>query len=176
MISCECRAHVTFAVALTAYRRHEALVNDARGIAIDGQGVTTVSESEGVSTIDPHDVGCARILISISCQLERARAFCYTVPSSGGQVWVSDGEPPRQMLGVELTRLDDGDITRKSLVALLSGNAAEVVDVPDVDRLESPVTCMRLIQAQRRYLVAGDEDGVVRIWDDRSAIIALRQS
>jgi hypothetical protein len=33
------------------------------------------------------------------------------------------------------------------------------------DRLDSPVTSMRVIEcAERQYLAAGDEDGVIRIW------------
>ena len=38
----------------------------------------------------------------------------------------------------------------------------------DVDRHESPVSCMRLLKWQQDdLLVAGDEDGVIRIWKSR---------
>jgi hypothetical protein len=33
------------------------------------------------------------------------------------------------------------------------------------DRMAARVTCMTMIKNDPAYLVAGDEDGVVRIWD-----------
>lgn len=66
-----------------------------------------------------------------------------------------------------LTSLGDGDVYRRDLTALFGATAAESANEPEVDRLASPVTCMRLIHAQQPYLVAGDEDGAVRIWNDR---------
>jgi hypothetical protein len=35
------------------------------------------------------------------------------------------------------------------------------------DRLDAPVTCMRTLGSKMRYLVAGDDDGAVRIWDEK---------
>jgi hypothetical protein len=40
-------------------------------------------------------------------------------------------------------------------------------DDVSVDRLDSPVTCMKVIGREKRFLVAGDEDGAVRIWDEK---------
>jgi hypothetical protein len=36
-----------------------------------------------------------------------------------------------------------------------------------MDRLDAPVTCMRVAGSNKRYLVAGDEDGAVRIWNEK---------
>lgn len=41
-------------------------------------------------------------------------------------------------------------------------------DKPSVDRLDAAVTCMKIVRGpeenDKKYLVAGDEDGVIRIW------------
>lgn len=40
-------------------------------------------------------------------------------------------------------------------------------DEVSADRLDAPVTCMTIVGRQVRYLVAGDDDGAIRIWDEK---------
>lgn len=58
-------------------------------------------------------------------------------------------------------------MTRSKLGAYLRGEVVTPNDCPEGDRLESPVTCMRVVRANigPSYLAAGDADGCVRIWD-----------
>lgn len=71
-----------------------------------------------------------------------------------------------------VTRIDEepgcGNVSRRKLGAELRGDPPDTSDQVDCDRLESPVTSMRIIRmgsADAAYLVAGDEDGCVRIWN-----------
>lgn len=49
----------------------------------------------------------------------------------------------------------------------MKGPSSTSNDELAVDRLESLVTCMKIVGREKRFLVAGDEDGAVRIWDDK---------
>lgn len=43
----------------------------------------------------------------------------------------------------------------------------------EADRLDSSVTCMLIVELDKRYLIAGDKDGTVRVWDERYAMNCL---
>ena len=61
--------------------------------------------------------------------------------------------------------LESGNVWRQTLAGVLAGEAA--LDAgPAAHRLESPVTVMKVIQrgSGDDLLVAGDEDGAMRIW------------
>ncbi|KAK8849511.1 hypothetical protein IAR55_004845 [Kwoniella newhampshirensis] len=62
-----------------------------------------------------------------------------------------------------------GNVYARPLCAMLGDDKTAMSDdTPTVDRLDSPVTCMRIVDgpagSRKRFVVAGDEDGVVRIW------------
>ncbi|WVR08230.1 hypothetical protein IAU60_005277 [Kwoniella sp. DSM 27419] len=60
-----------------------------------------------------------------------------------------------------------GNVTYRSLSGLLSNEESGTeADGPTCDRLESRITCLRTITSERgpRFLVAGDEDGILRVW------------
>jgi hypothetical protein len=62
---------------------------------------------------------------------------------------------------------DTGTVTRQSVLDILAGATASEESAVESDRLDSPVTCMRIVQLDKRYLIAGDEDGAVRVWNER---------
>jgi hypothetical protein len=66
----------------------------------------------------------------------------------------------------ELMLAGNGEVTKQRFVDVLSGTLVPA-DTPTVDRLASAVTCITIVQPERglRYLIAGDEDGIVRVWD-----------
>jgi hypothetical protein len=49
----------------------------------------------------------------------------------------------------------------------MKGRPSPSGDDMSMDRLDSPMTCMKVIGGEKRFLVAGDEDGAVRIWDEK---------
>jgi hypothetical protein len=55
-----------------------------------------------------------------------------------------------------------GNVSKERLNSVIQGRTIPSQG-PDVDRLDSPVTCFKLV-ADKEYLVAGDEDGILRIW------------
>ncbi len=58
-----------------------------------------------------------------------------------------------------------GNVRKSLLRDVLLGTPIHDDGDISADRLDSPVTCMKVVTAGRdRYLVAGDDDGVVRIW------------
>lgn len=55
-------------------------------------------------------------------------------------------------------------MTKQDLLHFLQDTPSQTT-VLDSDRLDSPVTVLKLVDSgQGELLVAGDEDGVVRIW------------
>lgn len=60
-----------------------------------------------------------------------------------------------------------GTVSRRSLTDLMKDKTSTPSDDISGDRLDSSVTCMKVVGLEKRYLVAGDEDGVVRIWDEK---------
>jgi hypothetical protein len=62
---------------------------------------------------------------------------------------------------------ENGHVRRQTLADYL--HRAPVESVPAADRLDSPVTCSGIVDSELAvggsFLVMGDEDGVVRIWD-----------
>jgi hypothetical protein len=52
------------------------------------------------------------------------------------------------------------------MLDILADTFAKEDEGVSTDRLDSPVTCMRMVEIDKRYLIAGDEDGAVRIWDE----------
>lgn len=58
-----------------------------------------------------------------------------------------------------------GNVLKRQLADILSGSSTPDEAVLSSDRLEARVSCMKIVKNSRDYLVAGDEDGVVRIWD-----------
>lgn len=62
----------------------------------------------------------------------------------------------------------DGNVNRRDLTEVIAGKSGSRENQETViDHLPSAVTCMRTVALEkRRYLVAGDEDGSVRVWDD----------
>ena len=63
---------------------------------------------------------------------------------------------------------DNGEVTKQRFSDVLSGRL-QPMDNATVDRLPSAVTCMVVVHPDRdmSYLVAGDEDGMLRIWGAR---------
>jgi hypothetical protein len=49
----------------------------------------------------------------------------------------------------------------------MKGSPFSSGDDTSMDRLDSPITSMKVIGGEKRFLVAGDEDGAVRIWDEK---------
>ena len=49
----------------------------------------------------------------------------------------------------------------------MKGSPSSTGDDTSIDRLDSPITCMKVVGREKRFLVAGDEDGAVRIWDEK---------
>lgn len=49
----------------------------------------------------------------------------------------------------------------------MQGGQSAPSDDTSGDRLDSPITFMKVFGREKRFLVAGDEDGTVRIWDER---------
>lgn len=64
--------------------------------------------------------------------------------------------------------LGNGNVTRQPLTDILRNVPAETDDTVEADRLDSAVTCMRSVKHKHNeaFLVAGDEDGSVRVWSD----------
>ena len=61
--------------------------------------------------------------------------------------------------------VERGSITKRSLSDVARGLPSAEESIAVSDRLDSPVTSMRVIPcADRLYLAAGDEDGVLRIY------------
>ncbi|KAI9633004.1 uncharacterized protein MKK02DRAFT_40384 [Dioszegia hungarica] len=58
-----------------------------------------------------------------------------------------------------------GNVTKRRLLHVLDGKSTAGTDSLSADRLDSRITCLKLIQSDPPYLVAGDEDGAIRIWD-----------
>jgi hypothetical protein len=60
----------------------------------------------------------------------------------------------------------NGEVTKQRFIDVLSGKL-QPADIPSVDRLASAVACMTVVRPDREaaYLFAGDEDGMLRIWD-----------
>lgn len=63
-----------------------------------------------------------------------------------------------------LTSSAAGNVSKRKLSNILSGKSS-AEETLSSDRLDARVTCMKIIRNETPYLVAGDEDGVVRIWD-----------
>ncbi|WVQ79391.1 hypothetical protein IAT38_001488 [Cryptococcus sp. DSM 104549] len=85
---------------------------------------------------------------------EKQSALSHIVPYGVEQAYIADPQ---------------GNVYRRGLDSVLTTDSPTVPsDEPDVDRLEASVTCMKLIrdpsEGGKRFLVVGDEDGVVRIW------------
>ena len=49
----------------------------------------------------------------------------------------------------------------------MKGSPSSTGDDTSMDRLDSPIACMKVVGREKRFLVAGDEDGAVRIWDEK---------
>ncbi|ORY34903.1 hypothetical protein BCR39DRAFT_515490 [Naematelia encephala] len=62
----------------------------------------------------------------------------------------------------------NGNVSKRRLTQILQGKTGSSDDAMSSDRLDSAVTCVRLVQGDQRYLLAGDEDGSVRIWNASS--------
>lgn len=77
---------------------------------------------------------------------------------------VSDCTRRQRRLETDVLK-ENGNVAKKSLANTLNGsNSSEAVS-PDMDRLDCPVTCLQSITwHSTEYMVAGDTDGVVRIW------------
>ena len=62
----------------------------------------------------------------------------------------------------------DGNLLQRTLAEFIEGTHPIKNDqTPDVDRLATGVTCIRACAlGPRRYLVAGNEDGSIRVWND----------
>lgn len=62
----------------------------------------------------------------------------------------------------------DGNLLKRTLTELIGGSrSTSEAQCPDIDRLASSVTCIRSCAfGSRRHLVAGDQDGSIRVWDD----------
>lgn len=58
-----------------------------------------------------------------------------------------------------------GNVWRQTLAGVLTGESASDAG-PHSDRMDSPVTVLKVVRRGpgEDLLVAGDEDGIVRIW------------
>lgn len=61
----------------------------------------------------------------------------------------------------------NGNVSKRTLLDVLNNReSARGKEQPSMDRLDSPVTALRIIKHHKLDLiVAGDDDGAVRIWN-----------
>lgn len=60
-----------------------------------------------------------------------------------------------------------GSVRRDSLMDFTKGVTDPSSEDISIDRSDSPVSCMKIVGREKRFLVAGDEDGAIRVWDER---------
>jgi hypothetical protein len=126
-----------------------------------------VSDETSISVLDLTGSSEAEEIIPIKVE-GTPLAFGALAPTSSGELFVSDGQSLKRNLAVEGGDADltvgKGNVTKQGLLHFLQDTPSQT-PVLDSDRLDSPVTVMKLVNSgQGELLVAGDEDGVVRIW------------
>jgi WD40 repeat protein len=68
---------------------------------------------------------------------------------------------------LQLMREAQGNISKLSLLDIARDSVSpEDEGTPSVDHLDSPVTVLKVMQrGNTHFVVVGDEDGTIRIWD-----------
>ncbi|WWC65680.1 uncharacterized protein I303_108301 [Kwoniella dejecticola CBS 10117] len=136
--------------------------NGAPHLSVDGTSDAFLDAASHLLTIHQEEVKVyslankdveARSLLRLSSASDNSQVT-NIVPANVEKIFTADPQ---------------GNISFSNLASLLSKTRADSNknDEPTVDRLDSPVTCMATVSVDDDtpdYLVAGDEDGVVRIW------------
>nr|ODN95521.1 hypothetical protein L204_04061 [Cryptococcus depauperatus CBS 7855] len=136
------------------YRRVSKL-DDVKAILLTGTHRLLVACSDCLQAFELQKDQKSSILLKFSSPLEgNSESFSHILPSSLEDAFVSDSR---------------GSVYRYPLdLAITQSPPPKDKNQLNVGRLEAAVTCMKIVQKNeygaRRYLVAGDEDGVIRVW------------
>ncbi|WWD20135.1 hypothetical protein CI109_104611 [Kwoniella shandongensis] len=153
-----------------------ALVYTQKGIVDERNGNLRFDRTTEISSATSIFLGHDHHLLVV--RLEDVLSVDVTVKDPQSQIVFSptSSNIPSKIGHLTPTSIEDtfvsdpqGNIYAQPFDAIFAGfKAASPDDAPTVDRLDSPVTCSKIVNGPKgsrdRFLVAGDEDGVVRIW------------
>nr|XP_019009161.1 uncharacterized protein I206_05807 [Kwoniella pini CBS 10737]OCF47942.1 hypothetical protein I206_05807 [Kwoniella pini CBS 10737] len=142
------------------FKEHSSMIFEGVSVqTLDSNGHMLMVNPTGVDLLNlARKNSITRSLVKLSESANTSRVTDI-VPANVEDLLVSDAQ---------------GNVSSHALSDLFTLNKTSKPEesVPTVDRLDSPVTCMTTIvtpdDAAQEYLIAGDEDGAVRIWTTNS--------
>jgi hypothetical protein len=139
---------------------------ECRGFAISGSELL-VADAKGLRIVEMrYDSKAARHLLSWFERPGQNQDLTAVIPVDLRTVAWADGELLRNKNRRRHSCLGGGNVMKAELAAALNAKQSRAQQAEDHE-FDSVVTCLKVVTVPsgKTLIVAGDEDGVVRVWD-----------